>query len=491
MKSYYLAIDIGASSGRHILGYLENGKMQLEEVYRFENGMQEKNGHLCWDTEYLFREIKNGMKKCQESGRIPESVAIDTWGVDYVLLDEENRQLGDCIGYRDHRTDGFRNKLETRISQEELYRRTGIQYQPYNTLNQLLACREEDPELLKHAEVMLMMPDYFNYRLTGNKKQEYTIASTSQMLCTDTGSWDWDLIGRLDLPKRIFLPPEEPGSLAGVLLPEVAAEVGFTCKVVMAASHDTASAVMAVPGREDSALYISSGTWSLMGCERSEASITEESMQAGFTNEGGYGGTYRYLKNIMGLWMIQSVRREIGQDRSFAEICEMASRERISSCVDCNDESFLSPNSMTEAVRDYCRRTEQQVPETLGEYARVIYQSLARCYGETREQIERLTGRKYSRIYMIGGGSRADYLNQMTAEYTGCEVSAGPAEATAVGNLMCQMIRNGQFRDLTEARSCVIDSFSVKYYNVEREEENNGRKQTDRRIPCDWHPADD
>ncbi|MFR4350627.1 MAG: rhamnulokinase [Roseburia sp.] len=465
MAAYYLAVDIGASSGRHILGSVENGRMQLEEVYRFENGMHEKDGHLCWNVDYLFAEIKNGMKRCAQLGKVPESMGIDTWGVDFALVDAHGTQLGDSVGYRDHRTDGIRGKLDPIIGQEELYGRTGIQFQPYNTLNQLLALKEESPKLLAMADAMLMTPDYFNYRLTGVKKQEYTIASTSQLLDLASGDWDRALIERLGLPDGMFLPVEMPGTLLGALLPEIEAEVGFSCKVVLIASHDTASAVMAVPSLSDKALYISSGTWSLMGCESSESANGSDSMEAGFTNEGGYGGRYRYLKNIMGLWMIQSVRKEIAPNRSFGEICEAASREKITSLVDCNDECFLSPESMVVAVQEYCRNTKQQVPVTLPELASVIYNSLAVCYAKTKTQIERLTGLQFDRIYIIGGGSQAKYLNELTAKYAKCEVQAGPTEATAIGNLMAQMIRGGIFEDLNEARKSVMESFDMVLYN--------------------------
>ena len=489
---YYLAVDIGASSGRHILGHLENGVFKLEEVYRFDNGMKEKDGHLCWDTEYLFGEIKAGMKRCKELGKIPSSMGIDTWGVDFVLLDEAGESLGEAVGYRDHRTDGIREKMDLVIGQEELYERTGIAFQPYNTLNQLMAlqfaqtdaavtegynengdsvqCRIWGHEGSHLTEVwrMLMTPDYYNYLLTGNAKQEYTIASTGQLLDVHTGDWDRELLKRLALPEHIFLPPRMPGTLNGRLKRSVAAEVGFDCDVVMVASHDTASAVMAVPSLEDKALYISSGTWSLMGSESSDPANDRESMKAGFTNEGGYGKKYRYLKNIMGLWMIQSVRAEIGRDKTYGEICEAAAKETISSLVDCNDDRFLSPKSMVAAVQDYCRETGQQVPKTLSELACVIYNSLAACYAKTKKQIEELTGKTFDRIYIIGGGSNAEYLNQLTAQYAGCEVSAGPTEATAIGNLMCQMIRSGEFKELSEARQCVIDSFEVKYYRGDK-----------------------
>lgn len=463
MSNYYLAVDIGASSGRHILGYMENGKLKLEEVYRFENGMQKKNGHLCWDFEYLFSEIKNGMKRCKELGKIPESMGIDTWGVDFVLLDAEGRMIGDSVGYRDHRTDGVEEWLG--ISQEELYERTGIQFQPYNTINQLAAVKKESPEQLEQASVMLMTPDYFNYRLTGNAKQEYTIASTGQLLNLKNDDWDMELIDRLGIKRSLFLKPQQPGTCAGRLLDEVAAEVGYDCNVIMVASHDTASAVMAVPSLEEKALYISSGTWSLMGCESKESSNDRASREAGFTNEGGYEHKYRYLKNIMGLWMIQSVRKEVAPDMSFGEICEAASKETITSTVDCNSVRFLSPESMTKAVQDYCEESGQQIPETISELACVIYNSLAKYYALTRIQIERLTGQVFDKIYIIGGGSNADYLNKLTAAYARTTVSAGPTEATALGNLMCQMIEAGEFKDLSEARSCVMDSFEVKIYH--------------------------
>lgn len=465
MASYYLAVDIGASSGRHILGTLENGKLHLEEVYRFENGMQEKDGHLCWDHSYLVAEIKNGMKRCKELGKIPKSVGIDTWGVDFVLLDENGAKLGDSVGYRDHRTDHVREKLDVVISQRELYARTGIQFQLYNTLNQLLALKEEHPLQLAKAKALLMTPDYFNYCLTGKLHQEYTIASTSQLLSLETGNWDYELIERLGLPKEIFLPVERPGTVSEPLAEAVAEEIGFSCEVTLIASHDTASAVMAVPSLSDTALYISSGTWSLMGCESRESSNSSESMDGGFTNEGGYDFRYRYLKNIMGLWMIQSVRKEIGGGKSYGEICKEASGKEIASIVDCDDACFLSPESMVTAVQDYCRNTRQQVPVTLPEIASVIYNSLAKCYADTKQRIEKLTGNTFDRIYIIGGGSQADYLNELTAKYAQCKVSAGPTEATAIGNLLAQMIRDGELEDLQEARKCVMESFELMLYN--------------------------
>ena len=464
MEKYYLAIDIGASSGRHMLAGMKDGKMQLEEVYRFPNGMDNKNGTLCWDVDRLITEIKNGLKKCKEIGKIPVSMGIDTWGVDYVLLDKDDNILGDTVGYRDSRTEGMDEKVYEVIPQDDLYARTGIQKQIFNTIYQLRAVKESHPEYLEQAETILMIPDYFNFLLTGVKKNEYTEATTGQLISPKTNDWDYELIDMLGYNSGMFLPVSMPGTVVGGFTEEVQKEVGFNCTVVLPATHDTGSAVLAVPTNDDDAVYISSGTWSLMGIERKEADCSMESMKANFTNEGGYDHRFRYLKNIMGLWMIQSVKKEFTEDLSFAQICEMASKETISSIVDCNDDCFLAPKSMIEAVQKFCRDTNQQVPETVGEISSVIYNSLAKCYGATVEEIEAITGKKYSTIYVVGGGSNAGYLNELTAKYTGRKVSAGPSEATAIGNVIVQMLHEGVFASLPEARTCVKESFDVKIY---------------------------
>ena len=464
MEKYYLAVDIGASSGRHMLASMKDGKMQLEEVYRFPNGMDNKNGTLCWDVDRLITEIKNGLKKCKEIGKIPVSMGIDTWGVDYVLLDKDDKILGDTVGYRDSRTEGMDEKVYEVIPQDDLYVRTGIQKQIFNTIYQLMAVKESHPEYLEQAETILMIPDYFNFLLTGVKMNEYTEATTGQLISPKTNDWDYELIDMLGYNSRMFRPVSMPGTVVGDFTDDVQKEVGFNCTVVLPATHDTGSAVLAVPTNDDDAVYISSGTWSLMGIERKEADCSMESMKANFTNEGGYDHRFRYLKNIMGLWMIQSVKKEFTEDLSFAEICEMASKETIPSIVDCNDDCFLAPKSMIEAVQKFCRDTDQPVPETVGEISSVIYNSLAKCYGDTVEEIEAITGKKYSTIYVVGGGSNAGYLNELTAKYTGRKVSAGPSEATAIGNIIVQMLHDGVFASLPEARTCVKESFDVKMY---------------------------
>ena len=465
MAKYYLAVDIGASSGRHILGSVQDGKMVIEEVYRFENGMKKKDGHLCWDTEHLFHEIKEGLKACKACGKIPDSMGIDTWAVDYVLLDEQDQVLGNTYGYRDHRMESMDQAVYKIIPEKELYARTGIQKQIFNTIYQLMAHKVQEPELLAKAKTFLMLPDYFQFLLTGNKVSEYTNATSGQLVSPQTKQWDTELIEKLGYQKEMFLPLCMPGTVVGDLSAQVQKEVGFSCKVVLPATHDTASAVMAVPTLSDECLYISSGTWSLMGVENKEAICSEESRQKNFTNEGGYEYRFRYLKNIMGLWMIQSVRHELKDAYSFAQLCDLAEEVKdFPSRVNVNDSTFLSPDNMTKAIQDYCAKTGQKVPSTVGEIATVIYQSLSESYADTVKEIEEITGKHYAAIHIVGGGSNAVYLNRLTAEKSGRTVYAGPGEGTAIGNLMAQMIKGGEFTGLKEARKCVFDSFEVKTY---------------------------
>lgn len=461
---YYLAVDIGASSGRHILGWLEDGVMKLEEVYRFPNGMEKVDGHLCWNLPKLFEEIKAGMKRCAEIGKIPVCMGIDTWAVDYVLLDAGDRVLGKTYGYRDSRTEGMDQKVYEAVPEAELYGRTGIQKQIFNTIYQLMAVQQQEPELLDQAETMLLVPDYFTYLLTGVKRAEYTNATTTQLVSPKTKDWDDELIGRLGFPRSIFPEIVTPGTMAGNLSEAVRQEIGYDLKVCQAASHDTASAVVAVPALTEPFLYISSGTWSLMGTELGEANCSEASCRANLTNEGGYEYRFRYLKNIMGLWMIQNVKKELKDAYSFAELCELAEEATIPSIVDCDDPCFLAPESMVAAVQDFCVRSGQQEPKTPGEIARVIYRSLAQCYRRATSELEQLTGASFEAVNIVGGGSNASYLNQLTADATGKPVYAGPGEGTAIGNLAVQMMAEGELRSLQEARTCIYHSFEIKEY---------------------------
>ncbi len=468
MGKYYLAVDIGASSGRHILAHMEEGKLLLEEVHRFPNGMSEKDGELCWDFRALFEEIKTGLRKCKELGKIPESVGVDTWGVDFVLLDEQDKVLGNTVGYRDDRNIGMDKEVYKLIPEDELYAATGIQKAVFNTIYQLMAVKTAHPEYLDKAKTFLMVPDYFHYLLSGVKSNEYTEATTSQLIDPKTKDWNRDLIARLGYPTEMFQRVCTPGTVLGELSADVREEVGFNCKVVVPATHDTGSAVLAVPSNNPDTVYISSGTWSLMGVERMEADCSPVSKAHNFTNEGGYQYRFRYLKNIMGLWMIQSVKKELkeqqGLDLSFGAICEEASRQTIPSLVDCNDERFLAPKTMIGEVQKACEETGQPVPRTYGEIASVIYNSLAHCYKGVIEELEEITGKKYESISIVGGGSNAEYLNELTAKYTGRRVYAGPTEATAIGNVMVQMMADGELGSLEEARDCVFRSFAVKTY---------------------------
>lgn len=466
MNQYYLAIDIGASSGRHILAHMECGKMVLEEIHRFPNGMTEQDGELVWDIDGLFEQIKTGMKKCAQAGKIPVSVGIDTWAVDFVLLDEKDKRIGNAAAYRDSRTEGMDEEVYRFISEEALYERTGIQKQVFNTIYQLMALKKKEPEQLKKAKKLLMIPDYLHYLLTGRAAAEYTNATTTQLVDPKTKTWDWELIRKLGYPEKIFQRMEAPGTELGHLTKEMQQEIGYDCKVVLPATHDTGSAVMAVPSNQGDTLYISSGTWSLMGTELMEANCSSQSRECNLTNEGGYDYRFRYLKNIMGLWMIQSVKKEIGREFGFGEICEMASKSRITSIVDCNDDRFLAPENMTLEVQNACRQSGQQVPEGISEVAAVIYNSLAKCYAKTITEIEEMTGKSYDRIHIVGGGANAAYLNQLTANATKRTVYAGPTEATAVGNIAAQMIAEKELKDLWDARDCIYHSFPILIYEV-------------------------
>ncbi|WP_050639113.1 MULTISPECIES: rhamnulokinase [Clostridia] len=467
MTSYYLAIDIGASSGRHILGHIDqNQKMVLEEIYRFPNRMVQKNGRKIWETDRLFREIKDGMKKCRQLQKVPVSVGIDTWGVDCVFLGTDGNRLGEAVGYRDSRTKGMDIAVRKVVSDEFLFQKTGIQKQIFNTLYQLMAVREKEPDTFKKMENILMIPDFFHYLLTGEKAAEYTNATTTQLIEPYKRKWNHELMEALGLSTSVFPELIYPGTLLGRLKKDVQEEVGFDCYVTVPATHDTASAVAAVPSCPgEDAIYISSGTWSLIGTEEKRPICTEEARLNNFTNEGGCDARYRFLKNIMGMWMIQCIQKELAPEQSFEKICSDASKESIRSIVDCSDERFLAPASMAEEIWKACKESGQEIPAGISGTACVIYNSLAQCYAETVKRLENITHKIYKKIYIVGGGSKADYLNQLTATMTGKTVCAGPAEATAIGNLAVQMVSHGEFADLQEAKNCIRNSYEVVTYH--------------------------
>ena len=478
MPNYYLAIDIGASSGRHILGHVEEGRILLEEMYRFDNKQVHKNGHDCWDMDNLWTGILGGLKACKEAGKIPQTIGIDTWAVDFVLLDENGAVIGDAVAYRDGRTKDADKLVDKVLPAVELYARTGIQKQLFNTIYQLMALGEEHPEQLEQAQTMLMIPDYFDYKLTGVMKQEYTNATSTNLVYAAAKTWDYELIEMLGLPARLFGELSMPGTVVGNLTEEIQKEVGFDATVILPATHDTGSAFLAVPAKDDKAVYLSSGTWSLLGVENEEPICNEDSWRENFTNEGGAWYRFRYLKNIMGLWMIQSIRRELngvayvagrtskysdGKQWSFPDLIEAAKGAAdFHSIVDANDDCFLAPESMIDAIKDYCRRSGQPVPETVGEIMQCVYLSLSRCYKEAIINLCKLTGKIYTSINIVGGGCQDMYLNEMTAKAVGLPVFAGPVEGTAIGNLIVQFIAAGEFSDLQAARDAIRKSFDIK-----------------------------
>ena len=469
MQVCHLAVDIGASSGRHIIGTVENGVMKLTEVYRFENGLVEKNGHLCWDLDSLTKSVIAGIREAHEQGYTPVTMGIDTWAVDFVLLDKEGHRIGDPVAYRDSRTDGVREKLEKsgQLLFAEHYARTGIQYQKFNTAYQLLALKEEHPEQLEAAEAFLMIPDYLCWVLTGKMANEYTNATTTALVGAESKDWDFDLIRRLGLPEKIFQKIEVPGTVLGNFRPEIAGQVGFDTKVVLPASHDTGSAYLAVPAKDENAIFLSSGTWSLMGVENKAPITDETSCTDNFTNEGGYEYRFRYLKNIMGLWMIQSVRREAGAlsgtRPSFPQLIAAAKEcADIKTVVNVDDPRFLAPKSMIEEIKAACAEQGSPLPDLIGAVMQVIYNSLSDDYRRTAETLSRLTGKTFTTVNIVGGGCQDMYLNQRTANAVGLPVYAGPVEGTALGNLMVQFLEEGIFKDLAEARAAIRRSFEIK-----------------------------
>ncbi len=469
MMNYHLAVDIGASSGRHMIGYLESGQLKLKEIYRFENRLVEKDGHLCWDIDGLYSHILEGIRQCKKQEYEPSTMGIDTWAVDFVLLDQEGKRISDPVSYRDERTNGIQEELEGKgiLSFADHYHKTGIQYLKFNTIYQLLALKKEHPEQLEKAECMLMIPDYLHYLLTGVKAQEYTNASTTALVNAETKEWDEELIEKAGLPRKIFQKISVPGTVIGEFTKEVQDETGLNMKVVLPATHDTGSAFLSVPAKDDHAVFLSSGTWSLLGVENKEPITTPESMHENFTNEGGYDYRFRYLKNIMGLWMIQNIRKELADEKgnrpSFPQLIEEAKQARnFHACVDADDDRFLAPSSMIEEVKQACRDTNQPVPETTGEIMQTVYISLAEDYKKTIVSLEKLTGKKYTSMNIVGGGSQDMYLNQMTADATGLTVYAGPTEGTALGNLLVQMMEEKEIETLQEARNIIRDSFEIK-----------------------------
>lgn len=457
MNTYYLAIDIGASSGRHILGSVENGKLCLEEIYRFPNNIKNENGTLIWDIDSLFREFKAGISKCKEIGKLPKTIAIDTWGVDYVLLDEYNKEILPAVSYRDGRTTEAAKKVSEIISQAELYSRTGIQKQNFNTIYQLYCDRKSGK--LSKAKHFLMMPEYLSFKLTGEIRNEYTNATTTNLINAESKTWDKEILNTLGLPEDIFCDLSIPGTVVGNFTDEVKAEIGFDSTIILCPSHDTASAVAACPVDGES-VYISSGTWSLIGTENTYPVLSEKALEANFTNEGGIEYRFRFLKNIMGMWLFQNIRRNINKELTYDEMMNLAKESSFTEKIDPNAAEFLAPENMIEAVRNYLGKPDLPLADVLSS----VYHSLADSYRKAVEEIESISGKKIKSIHIVGGGSKDKYLNKLTAEYTGKRVFTGLMEATATGNILSQIMYDEKI-SLAEAREIIKATFDIKEAN--------------------------
>ena len=451
---YSLAVDIGASSGRHILGWLEGGILKQQEVYRFENNITNQNGTLVWNIEHLVAEVKAGLKACGALGKIPCTVAIDTWGVDYVLLDKNKKEIMPVISYRDSRTNGIPEEIDKIIPREELYKRTGIQPINFNTIYQLY-CDKKSGKLDKAAH-FLMIPEYLSFKLTGVIKNEYTNATTGSIVNAKTKTLDKDLLKLLGIKTDIFKELSLPTTVVGNLSDEVMEEVGFDTTVIFCPSHDTASAVAACPVG-DNGVYISSGTWSLIGTENKEPILNAEAMNGGFTNEGGINYRYRFLENIMGMWLFQNIRRNLDKKYSYDEMMNMAMESDFKELINPNSPEFTAPENMIEAIRKYLDKPDLPIGDVLNS----VYNSLANSYNEAVKTIERVSGKQIDLINIIGGGSKDSYLNKLTKEYTGKKVLAGPTEATAIGNLIAQFMYLDNDFTLEKARETVKKSFSI------------------------------
>lgn len=453
--AYCLAIDIGASSGRHILGELKNGKLETMEVYRFENGFKEQDGTLIWDIEKLTADVIAGIAECNRLGKIPDTVSIDTWGVDYVLFDKDGKEILPCVSYRDPRTAGVPEEVFEIIPKEELYAKTGIQNQPYNTIYQLY-CDKKSGKLEK-AKRLLMIPEYLSYRLTGVMKNEYTNASTTNLVNAEEKVIDKDVCTALGIDPNLFGELNLPSTYIGNFTDEIKEQVGFDAEVIFCPSHDTASAVAACP-IDENAVFISSGTWSLVGTENLYPVTTPEAMEANFSNEGGINYRFRFLKNIMGMWLFQNLRKNLDKKYTYDEMMNMAMESNYDKLIDPTAECFLAPENMIEAIREYLG--EPELP--IGDVLKSVYISLATSYKNTVEEIERVAGKKVDRIAIVGGGSKDKYLNQLTKKYTGKRVTVGPTEGTAAGNLISQLMYIDKDIDLIKARNIITNTFDIQ-----------------------------
>ena len=465
----FLAFDLGAESGRAVLGTLSGSHLSLEEKHRFANPTGRINGHLHWNLLSQWEELKTGLRIAGHDQPLLHGIGVDTWGVDFGLVAEDGSILGNPFHYRDNRTDGMMARAFGRVPREKMFEATGIQFMEINSLFQLLAMKDTSPSLLQCAQTLLFVPDLFNYLFTGVRKSEFSITSTSQMYDPRKKGWATEMLAALELPTQIFPQIVPSGTVLGSLRQDVCNECSVgPVPVIAPACHDTGSAVAAVPAEGDNWCYISSGTWSLMGVELDQPVINAKALKYNYTNEGGVGGTIRFLKNIAGLWLIQELRRHWkreGHDHTYGELTEMAARARpLEYIIDPTYKPFLSPDNMPPKVEQFCHETKQHVPNSRGEYVRACLEGLALTYRKTLDGLEDVLGRKIAVIHIVGGGSQNNLLNQMTADACGRPVVAGPIEATAIGNILVQAMATGEIKSLSDARAVVRSSFDVKRF---------------------------
>ncbi|MBQ8826587.1 MAG: rhamnulokinase [Oscillospiraceae bacterium] len=463
-----LAFDFGASSGRAIIGTFDGETIKLEEIHRFENTPVKMNGTLYWDLPRLFHEVKQGLIKAAESGGF-DSVAVDTWGVDFGLIGKDGHLLELPVHYRDERTNGMLEESFKHIDKGQFYKITGNQFMEINTAFQLLSLKRKRPDFLRNADTLLLMPDLFNYLLTGKKRAELSIASTTQLLNAVNKQWSETVLKSLTLPKMILPTVCQPGTEVGFLTDELCEELNIPkAKVVSVCGHDTQSAAAATPTQDEDFIFISCGTWSLFGTETDEPVIDENSSALNITNEIGYGGKVTFLKNIICLWHIQESRRHYrrdGNEFSFADLERFALETEPFKCfIDPDAPEFVPVGNIPKRVYEYCEKTNQALPSSVGEIMRCIYESLALKYRQTFDEIKKCTGKQYNKIYLMGGGTKDGMLCQMTANACGCEVYAGPIEATAYGNIAVQLIASGDIPDIKTARQIVADSDNIKVF---------------------------
>lgn len=473
-ENKYLAIDLGAESGRAVIGSFVDNKIYLEEVHRFSTGMLFQNDHYYWNIYRFYEEILDALKICKTQLNInPDSMAVDTWGVDFGLLAEDGSLLRIPYAYRDPQSaEAMPGFFETKLSMEKIYELTGIAIQTYNSVYQLHALKTNNDFAIKNAASLLFIPDLLNYFLTGEKKSEFTFATTSQLYNPNKAAWDKEILKAVDVPESLMSEIIKPGTRIGLLKEDIAIKTGHRQFPVNAVcSHDTGSAIVAIPALGDDWVYISSGTWSLMGVEVPSPVINNKSRTYNFTNEGGAEGKFRFLKNIMGLWLLQECKKswsKTGYGLNYSDLVETAIAAKAFKCfIDPDNDSFFNPDDMPAAIDEYCESTGQESPETVGEYVRTIMEGLAFKYRLVLDQLAETTGRKISKIHIIGGGSKNKILCQFTANVTGLEVIAGPEEGTAVGNILMQAIAMGEISSVKEARNIVKNSFELSYFSPE------------------------